>query len=115
MFADSIGLVFMDIGLPGMDGFRAALQIREMELREGRKRVPIVALTGHADAHQCLAVGMDDFLQKPAMLADIRKMLDKFLPETKQPVFTKLLILRCLMQCSTEKSVCRKRRAIPDE
>ena len=75
-----ISLIFMDMGLPGIQGNHATLLIREKELREQRKRIPIIALTGHAAREQCLAAGTDDFLQKPALLADLKAMLDKWLP-----------------------------------
>jgi CheY-like chemotaxis protein len=77
---DDIELIFMDIGLPGIDGGHATMLIREKELRCQRKRVPIIALTGHADAEQCLKAGMDDFLQKPALIADIERMIKKWCP-----------------------------------
>ena len=73
-----VGLVFMDIGLPGMDGTTAASHMREREQREQRKRVPIVALTGHSDRQRVMVVGMDDFLQKPALMSDIKKMIEKY-------------------------------------
>lgn len=75
-----IGLIFMDIGLPGIDGIYTTMLIREKELREGSKRVPIVALTGHADRERVMskAVGMDDFIQKPALVDDLKEMLDKW-------------------------------------
>ncbi|MBX9722267.1 MAG: response regulator [Candidatus Obscuribacterales bacterium] len=73
------GLIFMDIGLPGIDGTYATLLIREKELQQQKKRVPIVALTGHSDKQKALSVGMDDFLQKPALIADIKRVLDKWL------------------------------------
>lgn len=76
----NFGLIFMDIGLPGIDGAHAALLIRERELREGRRRVPIVALTAHSDRSQCIGAGMDDFLQKPALLEDLRGVIVKYLP-----------------------------------
>jgi CheY-like chemotaxis protein len=77
--SDRIGLIFMDIGLPGMDGCQAARLIREKELLEQRKRVPIIALTAHSDREACALAGMDDYLQKPAMLADIERMVKKWL------------------------------------
>jgi len=73
-------LIFMDIGLPGIDGVHATLLIREKELRSQTKRVPIIAITGHADAEQCLQAGMDDFLQKPALMADLDRMIKKWCP-----------------------------------
>jgi signal transduction histidine kinase/ActR/RegA family two-component response regulator len=59
--------IFMDIGLPGMDGLTAARSIRAQE-KNGR-RVPIIALTarvGPASFDECLDAGMDDCVAKPA-------------------------------------------------
>lgn len=74
-----ISMIFMDIGLPGIDGNHATLIIRERELAERRKRIPIVALTAHSDAQRSALAGIDDFLQKPALLNDIKRMTDKWL------------------------------------
>ena len=76
----NVHLILMDIGLPGIDGAHTTLMIRERELKESRKRTPIVALTAHSDRQQCVHVGMDDFIQKPALLSDIKRALDKWLP-----------------------------------
>lgn len=75
------GLIFMDIGLPGIDGVHATMLIREKELSEKSERTPIVALTGHAEKERVMSVGMDDYLQKPAMIADIKTMIEKWLPD----------------------------------
>jgi len=77
-----IALIFMDMGLPGIDGCDATLLIRKKELSEKRRRVPIIALTAHSDRQRCLLAGMDDFLQKPALIADIKYMLEKWLPNS---------------------------------
>src|SRR4029078_10423735 len=74
-----IAMILMDIGLPGIDGSHATLLIREKELKGQRKRVPIVALTAHSDKERCMLVGMDDFLQKPALLNDIKRVTDRWL------------------------------------
>lgn len=76
---EDIAMIFMDIGLPGIDGSHATLLIREKELKEHRKRVPIVALTAHSERERCMLVGMDDYLQKPALIHDIKRITDKFL------------------------------------
>lgn len=73
-------LILMDIGLPGIDGRHATLLIREKELNEKRKRIPIIALTAHSDRQTTMLAGMDDLLQKPALMADIQRVLDKWLP-----------------------------------
>lgn len=81
--AADVALIFMDIGLPGIQGGHATMLIREKELNERRQRVPIIGLTGHAVKEQCLQAGMDDYLQKPALMDDIKRMLDKWLPVAK--------------------------------
>jgi len=78
--ACNVGLIFMDIGLPGIDGGHATVLIREKELMEHRKRVPIIALTAHSDRHNCKKAGMDDYIQKPVLLNDMRRMLGRWLP-----------------------------------
>jgi two-component system, sensor histidine kinase and response regulator len=76
-------LVFMDCHMPVMDGFAATGAIRSMESRSGRSRQPIVALTADAlagDSEKCLSAGMDDYLSKPFGIADMRAVLERWLP-----------------------------------
>lgn len=75
-----ISLIFMDIGLPGIQGGHATMLVREKELNEHRKRIPIIALTGHAVKEQCTFAGMDDYLQKPALIEDYKQMITKWIP-----------------------------------
>lgn len=59
-------IVLMDLQMPGMDGFEACRNIREMS-DEGRD-VPIIALTANAsreDRAAAAKAGMDDFVPKP--------------------------------------------------
>lgn len=76
---NGINLIFMDIGLPGIDGSVATMRIREFELAKNRKRVPVIALTAHSDKARCMGAGMDDFIRKPALLNDVKTVLDKWL------------------------------------
>lgn len=58
-------LIFMDIGLPGMDGIEATRQIRCIKKQ---KHTVIVALSAHIDKSKkkdCLAAGMNAVLNKP--------------------------------------------------
>jgi two-component system, sensor histidine kinase and response regulator len=76
-------LVFMDCHMPEMDGFEATREIRRFE-RATEKHLPIVAMTADAqveDRMACLASGMDDYVSKPANLARLRTVLDRWLPE----------------------------------
>jgi PAS domain S-box-containing protein len=81
---DAFSLIFMDIHMPEMDGYTATEMIRDYEVFTNQ-HIPIIALT--ADAligvrEQCLLAGMDDFISKPASLADIKTMLLKWLKES---------------------------------
>lgn len=75
-------LVLMDCQMPVMDGFLATEQIRQWETAQGRRRLPIIALTAGAfeeDQQHCLAAGMDDFLTKPINLPILMKTLARWL------------------------------------
>jgi CheY-like chemotaxis protein len=79
-------LILMDIQMPEMDGFTAALH-----LRGGGYRGPIIALTANAterDRTQCLNAGCNDFVTKPIRMEALLKAMGRFLTiieETKAP------------------------------
>ena len=73
-------LIFMDCQMPEMDGFEACVRIRQEEERLGRKRTPMIALTGssHQEALQkCYETGMDDFVTKPIGKNDFSTLISK--------------------------------------
>ncbi|MHB0991984.1 MAG: PAS domain-containing protein [Burkholderiales bacterium] len=77
-------LLFADLHMPEMDGYRLTAEIRAQEQGSSR-RIPIVALTANTlkgEADRCLAAGMDDYLSKPLLLADIKMSLETWLPST---------------------------------
>jgi two-component system, sensor histidine kinase and response regulator len=79
--AGKYALLLTDLHMPEMDGYDLTLQIRLAEA--GGARIPIVALTANAlrgEAERCLAVGMDGYLSKPASLASLAAMLEKWIP-----------------------------------
>lgn len=56
-------LVFLDIQMPGLDGFEVL-----KKLRENNYKGPLVALTAQAmkgDRERCLAQGFTDYISKP--------------------------------------------------
>jgi len=69
-------LVFLDIGLPGMDGYEVARRVRE--LPEGRG-MRIFAMTGYGqdeDRRKSFEAGFDGHLVKPVSAADLKAVLD---------------------------------------
>jgi hypothetical protein len=70
-------LVLMDVQMPDGDGFQTTAAIRA---REGGRstRLPIVALTAQReDRMRCLQSGMDDYLSKPVVPAELADALDR--------------------------------------
>lgn len=75
------GLVLTDLHMPVMDGYQLTAAIRAEE--PAGQHIPIVALTANAlkgEAEHCRSAGMDDYVSKPTPLADLRTMLEKWLP-----------------------------------
>jgi CheY-like chemotaxis protein len=73
-------VIFLDIRMPGQDGFAVARQIRQAERRAGATRTPLVALTAdHLDAQRNRAVeaGIDEVLTKPLDLRRISRVLEQ--------------------------------------
>ncbi len=69
--------IFIDVGMPRLNGYAATQRIRELEW--GRK-ITIVALTGwgqESDRELSRAAGCDGHLVKPASAASLQKILDE--------------------------------------
>jgi CheY-like chemotaxis protein len=76
-------LLLTDIHMPGMDGIEATRAIRAGEVRTGRARTPIVALTADsldAGKRACQEAGMDGFLTKPVDPAELEEMFLMLFP-----------------------------------
>jgi signal transduction histidine kinase/ActR/RegA family two-component response regulator len=75
-------VVLMDCHMPGMDGYTAATAIRDYEVRTGRRRMPIIAVTAAVTGDEqarCRAAGMDDYLSKPFSMQGLDAMLRRHL------------------------------------
>ncbi|MCX6222731.1 MAG: response regulator [Bacteroidia bacterium] len=73
-----IDIIFMDIQMPEMDGLEATRQIIGTY---GVQRPLIIAITANAhqvDKERCIATGMDDFLNKPLSILQIKSCIEKW-------------------------------------
>ena len=74
-------IIFMDIQMPGMNGYDATRAIRAMN-RSYCKQIPIVAMSANAfaeDVHSAKTVGMNEHIAKPLDLKSLTKTLKKWL------------------------------------
>ena len=70
-----------DVQMPVMDGLAATQEIRAIELRENRKRLPIIAVTARAmfgDKERILEAKLDYYIAKPYNLNDVVETLNKY-------------------------------------
>ena len=69
-------VVLMDVQMPEMDGLVAAQEIRKLWPKGPR----IIAITAYAlkgDRERCLAAGMDDYISKPIVIEELRRVLEE--------------------------------------
>lgn len=78
-------LVFLDIVLPGMDGFNALRTLRRDPIT---KDLPIIMISGNAQATEQFYVqriGADDFMKKPFSRAEVFNRIEALLDEDDIP------------------------------
>ena len=71
-------VIFMDCEMPKMDGFEAALKIRQLENNKSLSPTPIIALTAHVEAEhrqRVFSSGMNYYLSKPVTLEKLKESL----------------------------------------
>jgi len=75
-------LILMDCNMPELDGYAATRKIRELEKQQSKSSIPIIAFTTEVmptTREGCFAAGMDDFLPKPLIFKNLKKMLKTWL------------------------------------
>lgn len=79
-------LILMDIQMPVMDGLEATVSIRSLEAltKEKGNNVPIIAVTANPDKKRCIECGMNDFLFKPVLLAELEDLLRRWVPAKRE-------------------------------
>ena len=72
-------VIVLDLSLPIMDGWEVA---RRLKSNQATKAIPVLALTGHAldgSRKKALAAGVDEYLTKPCLPADLAATIRRHL------------------------------------
>ena len=82
---DRYHAIFMDCQLPVLDGIEATRQLRELESQAGGLGRPayviaITAMTRPEDRLRCTDAGMNDYLSKPLMVAELEEVIGRIPP-----------------------------------
>jgi len=83
--AQSPDLVLMDMSLPLVDGWEAAIRLKGAP---ETRAIPIIALTAHAmvgDREKAVEAGCDDFDTKPIELSRLLEKIEALLGDKAQP------------------------------
>jgi len=81
-------IIFTDVGLPDLDGYKLTEQLRKIEENTDAEPVPIIALTAHDSiniSEKAAASGMNAILSKPLQPAEVIKTLNQFVYHQKAP------------------------------
>ncbi|MFS0839034.1 PAS domain S-box protein [Paenibacillus sp. 1P03SA] len=79
-------IIFMDVQMPVMDGLEATRLIREKYGQDSPAPV-IIAVTAFAreeDKQQCLASGMNDYISKPILSDELKRLLAQWSARIKE-------------------------------
>jgi len=83
--SDVPALIFLDIVLPGMNGFTALRMLRRDPIT---KDIPIIMISGNEQATEEFYVhriGADDFMKKPFSRAEVFARIERLLDEQNVP------------------------------
>ncbi|WP_084273777.1 response regulator [Legionella fairfieldensis] len=83
-------LIFMDIGLPDIDGYEVTHRIRVQELTR-KTHSPVIALTAHAgdeNKKRCIEAGMNAVLSKPLTMKHCIDIVNTFIRGRQSPKTT---------------------------
>ncbi len=79
---ENIDLVVLDVRMPHMNGIEAVKAIRQFHKKVGRKTIPEILITGHADENlmkEAEALNVADCLYKPFDIRDFLTCVNKHL------------------------------------
>ena len=84
-FSEQPDLIFLDIVLPGMDGFSA---LRTLKRDPRTRHIPVVMISGNEQATEQFYVqriGADDFMKKPFSRAEVFLRIERLLDPERVP------------------------------
>lgn len=76
---EEIGVVLMDMMMPGMDGYQAMAKMRQIP---DLKDIPVIAVTAQAmvgDRERCLEAGAKGYVSKPINVDSLTQLLSQHL------------------------------------
>jgi twitching motility two-component system response regulator PilH len=83
--ADPPDLIFLDIVLPGMNGFAA---LRALRRDDATRHIPIIMISGNEQATEefyLYRIGADDFMKKPFSRAEVFARIERLLDGQQRP------------------------------
>ncbi len=78
-----LDIILMDMHMPYLNGLDAVRLIRDIEVKEKRSRIPVIAVTSFSmegNRETCLSAGCDDYIAKPFDKEKIIKLINKYNP-----------------------------------
>lgn len=88
---DYYSLIFMDIQMPVLDGYKSAERLRSLD-RPDARTIPIIAMTANAfieDVKKAKEHGMNGHVSKPLEISALTAALCRWIPEYKSTVKSK--------------------------
>ncbi len=85
-FKKKYDIVLMDIQMPVMDGYEASKRIRA-ELSKENQPI-IIAMTANnlqGDREKCIEVGMNDYMSKPILIDEVKRVIKKWYETIHNP------------------------------
>lgn len=79
LIGERYALLITDIHMPVMDGYRLIAKVRAAD--SALNNIPIIALSANAlreEVDKCKQLGANEYLVKPALLHDLKNMLDRY-------------------------------------
>ena len=77
----TVGMVFMDLNMPVMDGYSATRELKKLMGEKKLSKIPIIACTAYAQESErstCLEIGFDDFLTKPINTKKLEEIIHRY-------------------------------------